>query len=31
MKVKGVSMEALTAALSPLVERIDEIREAGGG
>ena len=31
MKVKGVSMEALTAALSPLVERIDELREAGGG
>lgn len=31
MKVKGVSTEQLTAALSPLVERIDEIREAGGG
>lgn len=31
LKVKGVSMEQLTAALSPFVERIDEIREAGGG
>lgn len=31
LKVKGISMEQLTAALSPFVERIDEIREAGGG
>jgi acetoin utilization protein AcuB len=31
MKVKGVSKEQLTTAISPHVERIDEIREAGGG
>jgi acetoin utilization protein AcuB len=31
LKVKGVSMEQLSAAISPHVERIDEIREAGGG
>ena len=31
LKVKGVSMEQLTAAIRPHVERIDEIREAGGG
>jgi acetoin utilization protein AcuB len=31
LKVKGVSMEQLTAAISPLVERIDEVRETGGG
>ena len=31
LKVKGVSMEQLTAAISPHVERIDDIREAGGG
>lgn len=31
LKVTGVSMEALTAAIRPHVERIDEIREAGGG
>lgn len=31
LKVRGVSMEQLTAALRPHVERIDEIREAGGG
>ena len=31
LKVKGVSKEQLTAAIRPYVERIDEIREAGGG
>ncbi len=31
LKVKGVSMEQLTAAIRPHVERIDEMREAGGG
>lgn len=31
LKVKGVSMEQLSAAIRPHVERIDEIREAGGG
>jgi acetoin utilization protein AcuB len=31
LKVKGVSMEQLTVAIRPHVERIDEIREAGGG
>ncbi len=31
LKVRGVSMEQLTAAIRPHVERIDDIREPGGG
>jgi acetoin utilization protein AcuB len=31
LKVNGVSKEQLTAALSPHVERIDEVREPGAG
>jgi acetoin utilization protein AcuB len=31
LKVKGVSMKQLTAAIRPHVERIDDIQEAGGG
>jgi acetoin utilization protein AcuB len=31
LKVKGVSLEQLSAAIRPHVEQIDEIRESGGG